>query len=196
MKLYLIRHGESIGNQQQLLFGHSDHPLTPLGREQAARVKEKLAGISIDRCFCSPLKRAHETARICFEGRQIPLIPCPSLQEQDMGLYEDMDFPTLQKEHPEVMQAVMKDWYTYCPEGGESYRQVCQRVVSWLDTLAEETGSLAIVAHNGSLSALAAHLLCQDVSRFDRFYFQHGCYSVIDWKEGGRSHPVLRCFNV
>ena len=35
MYLYLVRHGQSVGNERRLFFGWSDHPLTELGREQA-----------------------------------------------------------------------------------------------------------------------------------------------------------------
>ena len=27
MYLYLVRHGQSVGNEKQLFFGHRDHPL-------------------------------------------------------------------------------------------------------------------------------------------------------------------------
>ena len=32
-EIYLVRHGQSVGNEQKLFFGWSDHPLTDLGRD-------------------------------------------------------------------------------------------------------------------------------------------------------------------
>ena len=44
MYLYLVRHGQSAGNERQLFFGSSDHPLTQLGREQARLAADKQIG--------------------------------------------------------------------------------------------------------------------------------------------------------
>ena len=35
MKIYLVRHGQSVGNVKNLWYGSTDLPLTDLGREQA-----------------------------------------------------------------------------------------------------------------------------------------------------------------
>ena len=35
MRLYLVRHGQSEGNVAKTFHGHTDYPLTELGREQA-----------------------------------------------------------------------------------------------------------------------------------------------------------------
>jgi len=196
MMLYLIRHGESTGNRQRLLFGASDHMLTDLGRSQAEMVRSKMADVALDACFCSPLLRASETARICFEGRGIDIIPCPELREQHMGCFEDTDFPTLQKEHPEVMFAVMNGWYHYLPDGGERFSDVCSRAVSGLNAILQHGGNIAIVAHNGPLCAITAYLLGTDPARFDSFYFSHGCYTAFDLGNvihGNRA--VLMAFN-
>ena len=34
MRLYLVRHGQSEGNVAKTFHGHTDYPLTELGREQ------------------------------------------------------------------------------------------------------------------------------------------------------------------
>ena len=196
MKLYLIRHGESVGNRKRLLFGRSDYPLTELGREQAAEVRDKMAENPVSVCFSSPLIRARETAEICFAGRGVEILPLPEVMEQDMGRYEDMDFYSMETEHPEVMQAVMNGWYGFLPEGGESFAAVCERAVAGLEKVLERGEDAAIVAHNGPLSAIATHLLGVPQERFDRFYNRHGCYSAFDVdlsRPDGRT--VLLCFN-
>ena len=58
MYLYLVRHGQSVGNERQLFFGAKDYPLTPLGREQAKQAADKLREASFTRCVASPLSRA------------------------------------------------------------------------------------------------------------------------------------------
>ena len=196
MKLYLIRHGESVGNQKRLLFGRTDYPLTELGREQAAQVRDKMGENPVSVCYSSPLLRAWETAEICFAHRGVEILPLPDVMEQDMGRYEDMDFYSMEAEHPEVMQAVMNGWYGFFPEGGESFAEVCERAVSGLKKVLARGEDAAIVAHNGPLSAIATQLLGVPHDRFDRFYNRHGCYSAFELdpaRPDGR--VVLLCFN-
>ena len=45
MYLYLVRHGQSEGNARRLFFGHTDYPLTALGREQARQAADKLRAV-------------------------------------------------------------------------------------------------------------------------------------------------------
>ena len=92
MYLYLVRHGQSVGNERKLFFGWSDHPLTELGREQARQAAEKLREVSFTRCVASDLSRAWDTALICAEGRGVAVESDPRLREQDMGSLEDADW--------------------------------------------------------------------------------------------------------
>ena len=86
MLLYLVRHGESVGNLNKLIFGHSDHPLTESGLNDAKDVAEKLKDTHIERCYTSTLQRASHTADICFGHRGIPMVYSDDLREQNMGI--------------------------------------------------------------------------------------------------------------
>ena len=89
MYLYLVRHGQSVGNERGVFYGLSDHPLTDLGREQALQAAEKLREVSFTRCVASDLSRAWDTALICAEGRGVAVEADPRLREQDMGEMEE-----------------------------------------------------------------------------------------------------------
>ena len=62
MKLYLVRHGQSTGNIGGTLMGQSDHPLTPLGEDQARAAAERLAAFGPMPVYSSDLPRARATA--------------------------------------------------------------------------------------------------------------------------------------
>ena len=49
MRLFMIRHGESINNLLKRYTGQSDVPLTELGREQAEAIRPVLADIPFGR---------------------------------------------------------------------------------------------------------------------------------------------------
>jgi 2,3-bisphosphoglycerate-dependent phosphoglycerate mutase len=65
-KLYFIRHGLSEFNKANKWAGSSDTPLAPEGYTQAklAGLLAKEKGLSFDVIVSSPLKRAHDTAKL------------------------------------------------------------------------------------------------------------------------------------
>ncbi|MBR1752384.1 MAG: histidine phosphatase family protein [Ruminococcus sp.] len=62
--IYIIRHGKTELNKNNVLQGRSDHPLNDEGIKQAQRAAELFKGISLDYVYSSPLIRAVQTAKI------------------------------------------------------------------------------------------------------------------------------------
>ena len=60
--VYLVRHGESVGNLNKVVLGHTDLSLTDKGREQAALTADYLCEVDFCAIYSSDLKRALETA--------------------------------------------------------------------------------------------------------------------------------------
>jgi len=63
MKIYFVRHGESVANTQDLEQG-PDELLSGKGREQAAFVAERFADVPVARIIASPYERTKVTAEI------------------------------------------------------------------------------------------------------------------------------------
>ena len=98
MKLFLIRHGETVDNVAGLYAGVRDSALTNHGVEQARRLGEYLAnsGVNITHIYASPLTRAHKTAEAVRKAQQdqsqLEIVTVPDLIEQDFGFYEGKPF--------------------------------------------------------------------------------------------------------
>ena len=162
MKLFLIRHGETITSGQTYA-GRSDVPLTAHGRAQAIEVANDLSSEAISIILTSPLSRALETARPL--ARQLCLTPIetPTLMEFDFGDYEGRDKSSLglnlRKNHAQ----------TPVP-GGESLYDVGDRageVARFLTNRREAVG--AVVGHFwinrllwGRLNGLSFDAACKD----------------------------------
>ena len=72
MNIYIVRHGQTDSNIIKNRFGgRVDVLLNDVGREEAREVKRNLDGITFDRVYSSPLKRALETAQIISDGNII-----------------------------------------------------------------------------------------------------------------------------
>ena len=68
MTIYLIRHGETFGNQKKRYIGTTDEPLCHSGRCFLAQIREKHRYPIPDLLYCSPMLRCRETAEILFPG--------------------------------------------------------------------------------------------------------------------------------
>ena len=62
--LYFCRHGLSQLNVEGKWAGSTETPLTTEGRKQAKRAGQEAKKLGIDYILCSPLSRAHDTAKI------------------------------------------------------------------------------------------------------------------------------------
>ena len=60
-------------------------PLGELGRREAERAAERLAGEAVSAIYASPLQRTRETAEIIGERLGLPIEPAPDLVELDFG---------------------------------------------------------------------------------------------------------------
>lgn len=88
--LYIMRHGKTDWNEQHKLQGRTDIPLNENGIAMAKKAAEEYRDIHLDICYCSPLKRAEQTARIVLSGRkaQVPVVIDDRLIEMGFGEYE------------------------------------------------------------------------------------------------------------
>lgn len=133
--LYIMRHGQTDWNITHKLQGRTDIPLNENGRHMAVSAREKYAGIALDICYCSPLKRARETAEIFLEGRKVPVIPDERLKELSFGEYEGIEGVYEKKGHPVYLLFHRPE--DYRPSGSaESLGSLMERTGEFLSEVA------------------------------------------------------------
>src|SRR5689334_3685464 len=82
MKLYFVRHGESVANTTRTFSNRGfQHPLTDKGIGQAHNLAAKLASHAITSIYSSPLQRAVQTAKILAQTLKIGITTTPALCE-------------------------------------------------------------------------------------------------------------------
>ncbi|KAF2763816.1 phosphoglycerate mutase-like protein [Teratosphaeria nubilosa] len=102
MKLYLIRHGETVDNVAGLYAGVRDSALTNYGVQQAQRLGQyfEKTQVRFTHIFSSPLTRAYKTAEAVRKAQpsartgeeNLQVVKLPDLIEQDFGFYEGKPF--------------------------------------------------------------------------------------------------------
>jgi probable phosphoglycerate mutase len=168
--LTLVRHGETPANLDGVWHGSIDTELTDRGQRQALRVARYLESRHGDATalYCSPLRRARETAEAI--GSALGLAPHldPDLREYDLGRWEGKTYQELAREHR--LWHHMKRDPDFAPHGGESPRGVAVRFSEALGRIAaaHPIQRVIVVGHGGALSLALALLLDGDYTRWNR----------------------------
>jgi len=157
----LIRHGQSQGNAEGRFGGHTETPLSPLGRKQAAATATALANETFNAIYSSDLPRAIETASPLAQLSGVEIQSAEAFRERSVGVMEGLTFEEAAEQHPEQYGALLRRDFEHVLLGGESYRQTLDRASQKLDEVIEEHrgGRIVIFTHTGTICILVLHLM-------------------------------------
>jgi probable phosphoglycerate mutase len=149
-RLLVARHGESEYSAKQLVNGDPgvSCPLTDAGRAQARSLGAALAGEPIDLCAVTEFQRVRETAELALEGRDVPFLVVPELNDPRYGEFEGGPLD------------VYREWIweqgpLEAPPGGEHRGEIAARYARGLRTLVDRPeGTILLVAHSLPLAYL------------------------------------------
>ncbi len=96
--LYLVRHGETVDNVNQIMQGQTQGKLTENGIRQAQDVRDQLASEDFSAIISSDLKRSVDTAKIIAEPHDLEVVQTPLLRERDWGGFTGRFIPELKGE--------------------------------------------------------------------------------------------------
>jgi len=87
-ELYLIRHGITAANLEHRMQGKTDQPLCGQGLAQLPYLQAHFQSIRVDAVYCSPFRRAVQTAEVIAASHSLPLNMADDLRERDAGEQE------------------------------------------------------------------------------------------------------------
>ena len=150
--LAMIRHGPTAWTEENRIQGHSDIPLSASGRDMVSgwRVPPDLAAYD---WVSSPLSRTRETA-VLLSGKE-PAVE-PRLKEMSYGEWEGLRLPDLRAKLGDEMAENEARGLDFRPPGGESPRELQDRLRPWLAEVAARGRPTLVVAHHGVLRALVS----------------------------------------
>ncbi len=200
MRIFLIRHGESIGNAKGIHQGQkNDFPLSELGKEQANSLKKRFENLDVNAIYSSDLIRAKETAEIISESKDITPILDKRLRERDFGVIgEEEDI--IKGWNLFLKQQVEKGINSWeaIPIGGESDKNHFERINSFFEDIKKnhhEKDTILIVAHGGTNKVVFGVI---DHSSLDEMYkIPQGntCVNELIFENGKWKVEKLNCID-
>ncbi|RSU16315.1 hypothetical protein CBF28_01955 [Vagococcus carniphilus] len=169
--LYLIRHGQTLWNQEKRMQGLKNSELTEKGITQAKLLGEKLKKqVPIDLIVTSPSIRAQKTTHYINQKMNLPIEVNNGFQEINMGNWEGKTYEEIKKEAP-------LEWHNFwfnpasfqALNGGETFDTLSNRCGSSLDELIQmnEGKKIAIVSHRITIKSMVSTILNEPLEELE-----------------------------
>lgn len=162
ISFYIVRHGQTIFNQKDMVQGWCDSPLTQIGINQAIGAGIGLNDVPFSHAYTSISERAYDTANAIIQNRKIPLTIDKRLKEFNFGMLEGEKNEVLMKPFNGDFEAAIK--IGWVKDGGENETMVRERVRSFFDEITphHENGNVLITTHGLTIMAILKEMVPQD----------------------------------
>ena len=173
-----MRHGATDWNDSGRLMGRDPIELNARGRREAQDAARSLSHLAIAALYCSPQKRAQQTAALVAEPHGLAVSTAEALAEVWLGRWQGKTFAELQGD-PDLEPHLTDPDYE-C-DAIESTSAVQQRIVAFVDHLrhAPPGERAVLVSHGDPLRLLLANLLGRPLADYRRVHIGTGSVSVV-----------------
>ncbi|MGE5404514.1 MAG: histidine phosphatase family protein [Candidatus Saccharibacteria bacterium] len=186
MKLILVRHAESVWNEQGKYQGSADIPLSERGKREAVALAERLKNMKIDAAYSSNLSRAYDTAQIIAEPHGLDVKPVPELAEMNFGEWEGLTYIEIKERFgEESFQTWLHDPERVDIPGGEKFGDFADRIEQAMTQIAaahRDDETILIVAHGAALMVYGCRLNKENLNCYRRYVHRNAAYSIVEFK--------------
>ena len=186
MIIYLIRHGETTSDVENLYGGNYDDHLTKKGQKQAKKLANKLSNNGIQIIFSSSFIRAKETSDILKNVLKCDIQVVNNIRERNnYGFLTGTSKDKAKQKYPELIEK-LKD-YHFTIESGEKYESFANRIRDTFNKIINsEHEKIAIVTHGGTIRCLFREIL-----KFGEFAEDLGDCAIIELEKNDLNFKIL-----
>lgn len=192
--ILLIRHGQTVWNQEVRFRGQTDIPLDETGQRQAAKTAEYVAARwSLQAVYASPMRRAVQTAQAIAEAQGLQAQPLDGLLDIHFGEWQGLTVAEVRERYPDLLRAWWTAPHTVRFPGGESLDDVRARATAALRWVVEHhpDQTVALVAH----TVVNRILLCAILDLGNEYFWhwdQRTCaVNWIEWDDRRQHYRLL-----
>jgi broad specificity phosphatase PhoE len=181
----VVRHCQSTWNLEGRCQGNIVEPeLTPLGRRQARRSARKLRKFHFDHVYSSDQIRTYETGRIIAASMGKRTVLTDSrLREMFQGAWQGKLYKDIKAEWGELYAAFQANPLQADPPGGETIRDVAQRVSDSLNDLNRKYNGerVLVVSHEIPIAVMRCLVMGRPISQVFDYGPANGEWMQLPW---------------
>ncbi len=184
--IYLVRHGQTAWNKEEIFRGRTDIPLDETGLRQAELTGEYFKGMEIHGIYASPLARAWETAQKIARFHTLKVQPLNGIIDMSFGRWEGHPHQKIKKNDREIYRQWREEPHLVRLPGGESLEDVRVRAMAALEEMIQLHGgkTLVLVSHRVVNKVLICGILRIDNSHFWQISQDPTAINLIQYKNG------------
>ena len=184
--IYLVRHGQTAWNKEEIFRGRTDVPLDESGQKQAELVGQYFKGMKIHAIYSSPLARAWETAQAIARFHTLKVKPLEAMIDMSFGNWEGHAHQEIREIDGETYRQWVESPHLARLPGGESLDDVRARCMTALEELVRNhpEKTLVLVSHRVICKVLICAILGLDNSHFWQITQDTTAINLIQYRNG------------
>jgi len=184
--IYLVRHGQTAWNKEEIFRGRTDIPLDETGLKQAELAGEYFKAMVIQGVYSSPLSRAWQTAERIAKFCHLQVQPLEGTIDMSFGNWEGHALKEIERIDPETYRQWREEPHLAKLPGGESLDDVRFRAMAALEWVIKKhpEGSVVLISHRVVNKVLICGILGIDNSHFWQIAQDTAAINLIQYKRG------------
>lgn len=191
LKLYLMRHGETVYSRTGGYCGELDPELTPEGMLMAKAFADAYRTLSWEAVYVSPMKRTIATAKPLCDAVGSEMQLRDGLKEIRYGEWEGKTAEYVQQHYGEDYINWLTEPAWNAPTGGETAVEISSRADLIIAEIEQKykDGNVLVVSHKATVRIILCGLLGIDLGRYrDRIDMPAASISIVKF---GKYGPML-----
>jgi broad specificity phosphatase PhoE len=201
--VYLVRHGQTAWNKEEIFRGRSDVPLNETGLREAELAAEFFRGLQIKAVYSSPLSRASQTAAKIADVLSLKVKPLEGIIDMSFGVWEGRPLREIKASDGDRYRQWQEEPHRLKLPGGESLDEVRKRSMAALEAVIRKHPEKAVllVTHRVINKVLLCAILgldnshfwqlSQDTTAINLIQYRHGKYYLLLMNESCHLKPLL-----
>jgi broad specificity phosphatase PhoE len=184
--IYLVRHGQTAWNKEEIFRGRTDIPLDETGLKQAELVGQYFKGMEIHAIYSSALSRAWETAQKIARFHDLKVQSLPGIIDMSFGNWEGRPHQEIRENDRETYRQWVETPHLVRLPGGESLDDVRKRAIAAIEEVIRNhpEKTLVLVSHRVICKVLICAILGLDNSHFWQITQDTTAINLIQYRNG------------
>jgi phosphoserine phosphatase len=184
--IYLVRHGQTAWNKEEVFRGRTDIPLNETGLREAGLAGEYFKGLELHAIYSSPLTRAFQTAQQIARFHPLEVRPLDGLIDMSFGSWEGRSLGEVEQRDEAHFRQWREQPHLVKIPGGETLDEVRARAVAALGEAIGEhpEKTIVLVSHRVINKVLLCSILGLDNSHFWQIAQGTTAINLIQYRNG------------